>query len=129
MDELQIQSLIVKSARADFNGCAHKTNNRFIGGIPDLFIATPATGPFFLEVKILGRFSVTELQKRMILDMQRCGVLVGVVVVDGSKGVYDILTTSSPNIVPAQMGAPLRKHIGRPWPIFDIFSKIKGELR
>lgn len=128
MDELQIQSLIVKSVKNDWYGYGYKTNNKFVAGVPDLFLATPELGPFFLEVKLLHNFSITELQKINIRELRRCGVVAGIVIINGDKGTYDIAATHNPDALPVHDMPHFTKNRGEPWPINKIYHAIKGGL-
>lgn len=135
MNELEIQSNIARSMSDDYGGFGVKLNNKFVAGIPDLLLSCVATGPFFLEIKMIegpnGIINLTPLQAHKIAVMQHAGCLVGVAAIEGGKGKYIIYVTYSPKY--RCTGLPVfHKEIGKPWPLMEIHHallKMREEAR
>ena len=84
--ELQLQGLIVDAVKAG-GGFAFKSANRFLVGVPDLFVKTLNYPGAFFEVKQNPepssqraiRLNVTPLQAKFLRDLDAAGQLAGVI--------------------------------------------------
>lgn len=83
MSELDCQTLMVKSVR-QFKGFAFKLSNRFLKGVPDLYVKLPVQDPWFWEVKLRRTFwkypnkgyfkpDLTPLQHKFLKEHETAG--------------------------------------------------------
>jgi len=85
MKEVEYQSLIIKEIRRN-RGFAFKCSNRFLIGVPDLFVKLSDTPPAFIEVKVdrwpsrsrIIRPNVSPAQSQFLRNAATAGVAVGV---------------------------------------------------
>lgn len=86
MSELKFQTQLVDDIkRFNRKSFAFKLNNRFVSGLPDLFIKVPNYHPLFVETKVavLGRdglvkIGTTPVQRAILRRMEEAGLRVAV---------------------------------------------------
>lgn len=122
MRELHLQSLVIKAVK-DHGGVAFKMANRFLIGVPDLFIQLPGCSSTLWEVKLTKtKFGVrnsvlvnlTKAQENFLRDVIRAG---------GSGGVMSFIQDRHTLYFSAQSG-PVR-HFGTN--LYTLLEKGKRE--
>lgn len=135
VNELDIQGELRK-ATITAGGYSFKMSNRFLIGVPDLFVQLPKFPTLILEVKFVAgkdvradgsiRAEPTLHQARYINDIRKAGGQAGWVVVTWVKvGVYAWRASPDPSPywgLPA-LDNSFIKQIGQPWPIARIVKE------
>ena len=98
MDELQFQSAIIKSVKGSGSGgMAFKSSNRFLIGVPDLYVSIPRCGTGFVECKIgdmpaksdYVSIGVSPAQGAFMRKLRKANTIVGVMsALRTKKGLY-----------------------------------------
>lgn len=86
MNELGLQKLVIDAVRRD-QGFGFKLSNKFLIGIPDLFLHLPVFGTGLWEVKLNDKpkvaesvkLNVTPLQEKVLTDYEKAGGCAGVI--------------------------------------------------
>lgn len=87
MNELHYQNVVRKAlSRSGSGGFCMKCSNRFLIGVPDLFVSIPGVGNGFLEVKLTNitpgskkvTLKVSPMQAFMLRKIDKAGTTVGV---------------------------------------------------
>ena len=125
MNELRTQAVLAAACK-DQGGYGIKLQNKFLAGIPDLFLALPGVGMAFVEVKLRGG-QLAKIQQVTIERMQGAGVPAGWCVVQhvggGAASIWAGTSASGVNIA----GTPLLKVRGGEWPIADIIRMCQPD--
>lgn len=137
MDELQVQRELTRDASAD-GAFAFKANNRFLVGVPDLFLQYPDLPALWLEVKYertmrrdgFARLDLTPKQRSFIVRMMAAGGRAAwlLVVRVSSRGDYLLAYGYDPDVVHVDMRAPgvLERNRGAIWPITQVVRGLAG---
>ena len=132
MTELAHQRKIIDDFKKAFPGAyGIKMSNRFLSGVPDLFLKAPGHDAMFVEMKVAdykkkGGFvnvGTTLLQRETMRSMERAGIRceVWVVVVDAS-GTYMLRTPPEATKVECSLDSLVKKERGSPWPLIEFVN-------
>lgn len=131
------QSELVDAAKAE-GGHAFKMSNRFLVGVPDLFVKLPIYQSCFIECKredwpkmpgTALRIALTPKQRAHLRAAQKAGQPAGwVVAFERGRGEFELLagtdseaeTTTQDHVI--QRG--IHRARGQPWPIEQIVRRI-----
>jgi hypothetical protein len=133
MKELDVQTAMVKACIAVPTGYGFKNQNKFLAGLPDLYLSIRDVGRAFIELKCNGtikqQIETTTLQKLHLTRLQQSGTAASVaVVIPAEKGAYDVWLTTDVNqthIDPNKFFR-LTKPKGKDWPIEDMIRVSQG---
>ena len=140
MREVDIQSQMVRDVGRD-GGFAYKASNRFLIGVPDLFIQMPGFPSCQIEVKKLDKYpksgvipvDLTAHQRNHLCRLQEAGGYGGwlVAVKDGRDWIIfahaDTRMEKIRNSGKVFDMLPQLKSHGKPWPVKGIVAVICAE--
>jgi hypothetical protein len=127
LSELDIQSKLVAACK-EAGGYGYKQSNKFLAGVPDLYLSHYSYGPIFVEVKLLPATStvvaVTPLQEETMKKMRAAGSKVCILAVREVDGrAYDMFVTG--DLEKKRLDATwasIRKEFRKDWPITWLFK-------
>lgn len=139
-NELDVQSEFQKAVKAG-GGYAFKTSNRFLSGIPDMFVALPPWPVMLIEWKkietpkrkgTLIEVALTPLQREKMKILGLAGAVCGwVLAVRGRAGYYGLLAGApGTKLLWGQEEAErsvFAKLPGAHWPIHPVIGAVKKE--
>jgi len=137
--ELQYQTHLVKACKG-VGGFAFKLSNRFLGGIPDLFLQMPNFPSLMVEVKLWKTLpkpgsnrpianGLTALQKQTLMQMHLAGSHCGWLAICQEGTSEYIYTCQDPNHNPTVeefRAKSVERKRGKSWPV--ILPQILAPL-
>lgn len=101
LNELREQKRIIDDIKSQATrAVAYKQSNRFLAGVPDLYVSVPGWPPFMMEIKValwprrgdLISVNLTQIQRTKMIALQNAGTRCGWAVIvrrpDGRLGMY-----------------------------------------
>ena len=130
--ELDFQEDLVEAVKKVKDGYGFKMSNKFLAGIPDLFLTTPSVGPVMLEVKVIDGpeqlVLLTPLQRHSIIRLKAAGMAAGVCAIrrEDEYRKYTAYVTTDHEVcrVNSEM-TKFTKVIGSPWPIEAMMEAVR----
>jgi len=130
--ELDMQEKLVDAVKKVEGGYGFKLSNKFLAGIPDLFLSTPSVGPVLLEVKMVEGpeqlVLLTPLQRHVIIRLKAAGTAAGIIVIRPEEEFrrYTAYVTTDHDVVRVNKDmAKFVKVVGEPWPIEYMMMVVR----
>ena len=131
-DELDVQRHIAEGCNR-FGGYGFKNNNKFLAGIPDLFLSSKKHGPMMIEVKLLkgteSATGVSPIQVSTMKKLKAAGCATGLLAVRRlDVGRWSIYASRNPEkyFIDNDFQKWVKER-GQSWPVEEIMDYFKGE--
>jgi hypothetical protein len=133
--ELDMQEKLVEAVKKIEGGYGFKLSNKFLAGIPDLFLSTPSVGPVLLEVKMVDGpeelVLLTPLQRHVIIKLKAAGTAAGIVAIRPEEEFrrYTAYVTTDHDVVRINSNmSKFIKVVGEPWPIEYMMMAVRQRV-